>query len=113
MLEGVVLEGTGQVGWWVFWMCEQRSETPPAGNTICESSLGDGQEIGSFLSFFFFWTMPSSLWDLSSPLGIETEPLAVKVQSPNHWTAREFPEVPFYYFLFFTSNLFIQHRLNK
>ena len=28
---------------------------------------------------------------LSSQLGIERLPLAVKAQSPNHWAAKEFP----------------------
>ena len=27
--------------------------------------------------------------------GVEVRPLAVKVQSSNHWTAREFPKAPF------------------
>ena len=40
--------------------------------------------------FFFFW--PLSLWDLHSPPGTEAGPLAVRAQSPNHWTAREFPD---------------------
>ena len=40
------------------------------------------------LSFFLFAVL---LWDLSSLRpGIEPSPLAVKVQSPNHWSAREF-----------------------
>ena len=31
------------------------------------------------------------MWDLSSPnSGTEPRPLAVKAQSPNHWTTREF-----------------------
>ena len=30
--------------------------------------------------------------------GIEHRPLAVKALSPNHWTAREFPEDHFFYF---------------
>lgn len=35
--------------------------------------------------------------------GIESGPLAMKVQSPNSWTAREFPSwvvVPFFFFFF-------------
>ena len=35
---------------------------------------------------------PCGLWDLSSQLGIEPGPLAVKASSPNHWTSREFPD---------------------
>ena len=42
---------------------------------------------------FFFLAAPHGLWDLSSQPGIEPVPPAVEAQSPNHWTAREFPEV--------------------
>ena len=35
--------------------------------------------------------MLHGLWDLSFRPGIEPRPLAVKVQSPNHWAAREVP----------------------
>ena len=41
--------------------------------------------------FFFFLTTPHSLWDLSSPTRDEPGHSAVKAQSPNQWTAREFP----------------------
>ena len=41
--------------------------------------------------FLFLLAMPHSLWDFSSPTRIEPGPSAVKVQSPNHWTTREFP----------------------
>ena len=51
--------------------------------------------------FFFFlgllfclvrlFATPSSLWDLVPQPRIEPVPLAVKVQSPNSWTTREFP----------------------
>ena len=40
---------------------------------------------------FFFLATAHSLWDLISGPGIEPLPLAVKVQSPNHWAAMEFP----------------------
>ena len=43
---------------------------------------------------FFFSCLPHS-WEacgiLVSPPGAKPEPLAVKAQSPNHWTTREFP----------------------
>ena len=39
----------------------------------------------------FFSAVPRSLWDLSSPIRDQTQALAVKVRSPNHWTAREVP----------------------
>ena len=35
--------------------------------------------------------MTCGLWDLVSQPGIEPGPLAVEVESPNHWTTREFP----------------------
>ena len=35
--------------------------------------------------------MTCGLWDLVSKPGIEPRPLAVEVESPNHWTTREFP----------------------
>ena len=45
-----------------------------------------------YLIFFFsLLALPLSLWDLSSRPGIKYRPLAVRVQSPNHWTTREFP----------------------
>ena len=40
---------------------------------------------------FFFFDTPRGMRDLSSRPGIEPVPPAVEVQSPNHWTAREFP----------------------
>ena len=39
--------------------------------------------------------MPCSLWDLSSQTRGRTQTLAVKAQSPSHWTAREFPRSEF------------------
>ena len=36
---------------------------------------------------------PCGLWDLSPRRGIEPRPSAMKAQSPNHWTAREFPNL--------------------
>ena len=45
-----------------------------------------------FILFFFpflsFLAMLRGLWDLSSPTRDRTRALAVKAQSPNHWTAR-------------------------
>ena len=38
--------------------------------------------------------MPLGLRVLSSLTRDQTQALAVKVPSPNHWTAREFPEIP-------------------
>ena len=34
---------------------------------------------------------PRGLWDLCSPTRDQTQTLAVKAPSPDHWTAREFP----------------------
>ena len=49
----------------------------------------------NFLNFIyvylFIWLCCASSWVLFPQLAIEPWPLAVKVQSHNHWTAREFP----------------------
>ena len=37
--------------------------------------------------------MLCGLWDLSSPTRDQTQALAVKVPSPNHWTTREFSKL--------------------
>ena len=50
-----------------------------------------------FGGFFFFLAMLHGMWDLSSPTRDQTLALpAVQAWSPNHWTAREFPD-PFYF----------------
>ena len=49
---------------------------------------------------FTYMAMLRSLWDLSSPTGIKPAPSAVRVQSPNNWTAREFPIFAFTIYLF-------------
>ena len=43
--------------------------------------------------FFFFWPCPMACRILVPRSGIEPKPSAVKAQSPNHWTAREFPRL--------------------
>ena len=57
-------------------------------------------------SFFFF--QPHILWDHSFPTRDQTGPLAVKVQSLNHWTARETPPLlsNFFSTLFILMHLF-------
>ena len=46
--------------------------------------------IGRF--FFFFKAVPCGLWEFLVFQGIDqTWALAVRTQSPNHWTARKFP----------------------
>ena len=42
---------------------------------------------------FFFWSCLTACRMLVSRSGIELVPLAVEVQSLNHWTAREVPGV--------------------
>ena len=44
-----------------------------------------------FFPFLSFLAMLRDLWDLSFPTRDQTWALAVKAQSPNHWTARELP----------------------
>ena len=51
----------------------------------------------SILFFFFFLASPYGLWDPSSLTRDQTQALAVRARSPNHWTAREFPS--FFFFL--------------
>ena len=43
-------------------------------------------------NFFFFWPCRMACGILVPQLGIKPMPSAVKVQSPNHWTGREFPK---------------------
>ena len=45
----------------------------------------------SLICGIIFLATPRVLRDLSSPTRDRTQALAVKVASPNHWTAREFP----------------------
>ena len=51
---------------------------------------------------FFPLAAPCSMWDLSSLTGTKTVIPEVEAQSPNHWTAREFPVLNFrlYFCLF-------------
>ena len=49
----------------------------------------------SFIFIFIFLATLRSLRDLSSPTGDRTWAPAVKVPSPNHWTARGFPLICF------------------
>ena len=57
-----------------------------------------GRQVGdsgvAHIFFFFFFAAPQGLWDLNSPTRDRTQALstsALRVQSPNHWTGREFP----------------------
>lgn len=52
---------------------------------------------------FFFCT----LWDFSSLPSDQPEPLSAEAQSRNHWTAREFPEL----FFFFKWNFYLEEQL--
>ena len=45
--------------------------------------------------FFIFWPHLAACGIFVPQLGVEPAPLAVKTQSPNHWTSREFPETPY------------------
>ena len=55
---------------------------------ICENAQNSGNQ----RNFFFFWPHPASCGILVPQLGIEPTPLAVKAQTANHWTSREFPQ---------------------
>ena len=41
--------------------------------------------------FFFFWLHHTACRIIAPQPGTEPGPLAVRLQSPNHWTTREFP----------------------
>ena len=58
----------------------------------------------SVFYFILFLAALHGLQDLSSPTRDWTWALAVKVPSPNHWTAREFPQ---FYFQSFCSVIWI------
>ena len=81
------------------------------------SSHAPFPEVGTLLPFFF---QPHILWDHSFLTRDQTGPLAVKVQSLNHWTAREAPPLLPNFFsslfslmhLFFTSFLSICRCIN-
>ena len=50
-----------------------------------------GAQTSDLFFFFFFWLCHVACGILVSQPGIETAPLAVRAQSPNRWTARDFP----------------------
>ena len=50
-----------------------------------------------FFFFFFFFCHTKGLQDLSSPPEIDPQPLAMRAQSPNHLTTREFPGARFFF----------------
>ena len=72
----------GRVGQPEDWSCGNR----------CDSCQGQRAEVIKMDFFFFFPATPYGLQDLSSPTRDQTQTLAVKAPSPNHWTAREFPK---------------------
>ena len=58
------------------------------------TALGDPSEpVGLFLFLFFFKLRCTACGILVPQPGIEPWPLAMRVMSPNHWTAREFPNL--------------------
>ena len=61
-------------------------------------SIYDSLLPAPILALFFFppLALLHSMWVLSSQLGIEPAPLALKGQHLNHWTAREVPQLSFF-----------------
>ena len=55
----------------------------------------------TFIYLFIYGHACMSCRILVPPPGIEPVPPAVEVLSPNHWTAREFPQGPFFFPFFF------------
>ena len=49
----------------------------------------------------YYYYLPHSLQDLTSPTRDRTQPLAVKILGLNHWTAREFPVCYYYYYYYY------------
>ena len=43
----------------------------------------------------FFFSLPRALWDLIFLTSDQAQSPAVKAQSPNHWTTKEFPHLSF------------------
>ena len=62
---------------------------------LCFSSTKKMEVSLDIISLFFYLAVSRLFGDLSSQLGIEPKPLVVKLQSPNHWTARELPGYDF------------------
>ena len=64
---------------------------------VCDTAVAShpNKTFVVFNLLFVFLPMLHSLQDISFPNRDQTQPLAVKVQSPNHWTTREFPETCF------------------
>ena len=58
-----------------------------------ELDLRNRNDIHCYCTFFCFWPCHAACGILVPQPGIEPMPPAVEVQSPNHWTAREFPAV--------------------
>ena len=60
-----------------------------------------------FDCLFVFWLCLVACRILVPQPGIEPRPSAVKAQSPNHWTAREFPSFYFFFLNVFYLFLFL------
>ena len=65
---------------------------PPGTHSSCLVSLL--QQFLDFCGFFFFffWPHHGACGVLVPQPGVEPAPSAVRAWSPNHWTAREFPQ---------------------
>ena len=66
----------------------------PQRGAQAEKERGDSGELRPF-TFFFFLAVRRGTQDLSSQTRVEPVPPAVEAQSPNHWTTREVPLLPF------------------
>ena len=77
------------------WLARPRSMCPHTQKTSCWCTLSHGTHSSSSSSssfiFFLFWSHLMACGILVPWSGIEPAPSAVNTQSPNHWTAREFP----------------------
>ena len=88
---------TGLVAPWHVGSSRTRARTcvPCIGRRILNHCATREIPIYLFL-FSFFWPYCMACRILALWPGIEPRPSAVKAQSPNHWTTREFPYILFY-----------------
>ena len=60
-------------------------------------------QVSPVIFFFFFWSMPCGMWDLSSLTRDQTCSSALEAESHNHWTARKSSSLHFFC-VFFQHN---------
>ena len=97
---------------WKFWVCVSyllcgttlivlnvliwllSTSTGLSNHGVLSSEKTPARNFTNHFFFFFFWPRHVACGTLVPWPGIEPGPLAVKVQSPDHWTTREVPYKP-------------------